>query len=60
MVEALVMDHNLSLLALEPATKAPLAVMLNGAFHRDEIDMPRQKVAEMQYYLIKINYLTIC
>ena len=44
MVEALVMDHNLSLLALEPATKAPLAVMLNGAFHRDEIDMPRQEV----------------
>ena len=44
MVDALVFDHNLSIMASDSDTKSPLAVMLNGIFHRDEIDMPRQEV----------------
>ena len=44
MVDALVFDNNLSIMASDAATKSPLAVMLNGVFHRDEIDMPRQEV----------------
>ena len=43
MVEGLVMDHNLSLMALD-SDQLPIAVALNGAFHREEIDMPRQEV----------------
>ena len=44
MVDALVFDNNLSIMASDADTKSPLAVMLNGVFHRDEIDMPRQEV----------------
>ena len=44
MAEALVLDHNLSILASDPETGTLQCVMLNGVFHRDEIDMPRQEV----------------
>ena len=44
MVDALVFDHNLSLMASDKDTKTPLAVTLNGVFHREEIDIPRQEV----------------
>ena len=43
MVEHLVMEHNLSLMALDK-DKTLMAITLNGDFHRDEIDMPRQEV----------------
>ena len=43
MVEHLVMEHNLSLMALDK-DQTLMAVTLNGDFHRDEIDMPRQEV----------------
>ena len=43
MVEHLVMEHNLSLMALDKDQNL-MAVTLNGDFHRDEIDMPRQEV----------------
>ena len=52
MVDALVFDNNLSIMASDAATKSPLAVMLNGVFHRDEIDMPRQ---EVDTYLLDNN-----
>ena len=38
------LDHNLSILASDPETGTLQCVMLNGVFHRDEIDMPRQEV----------------
>ena len=43
MVEHLVIEHNLSLMALDK-DQTLMAVTLNGDFHRDEIDMPRQEV----------------
>ena len=45
MVEGLVMDNNLSIMVLDK-DQALLAVSLNGEFHRDEIDMPRQEVKQ--------------
>ena len=44
MVEALVFDNNLSIMVSDADTKSPLAVLLNGVSHRDEIDIPRQEV----------------
>ena len=51
MVDALVFDHNLSIMVSDEDTKTPLAVMLNGVFHRDEIDMSRQEVENRKCYL---------
>ena len=45
MVEGLVMDNNLSIMVFDK-DQALLAVSLNGEFHRDEIDMPRQEVTQ--------------
>ena len=45
MVEGLVMDNNLSIMVMDK-DRALLAVCLNGEFHRDEIDMPRQEVKQ--------------
>ena len=50
MVDALVFDHNLSIMVSDADTKSPLAVMLNGVFHRDEIDMSRQEVENRKCY----------
>jgi len=44
MVEYLVNNYNLSIMAKDSVTGTPLAVMLNGDFHRDELDMPRSEV----------------
>ena len=44
MAESLVKDHNLSLMVLDRSTNNPLGVMLNGVFHRDEIDTPPSEV----------------
>ena len=44
MAESLVKDHNLSLMVLDRSTNTPLGVMLNGVFHRDEIDTPPSEV----------------
>ena len=52
MVESLVMDHNLSLMALDK-DQTLLAVTLNGDFHREEIDMPRQEVT--QTFIVSMN-----
>jgi len=46
MAESLVIDHNLSLMALDKASNATKAVMLNGAFDRSEIDATREEVIE--------------
>ena len=54
MVESLVMDHNLSLMALDK-DKNLLAVTLNGDFHRDEIDMPRQEVTKTTLILMNVK-----
>ena len=45
MVEGLVMDNNLSIMAFDK-DRALLGFSLNGEFHRDEIDMPRQEVTQ--------------
>ena len=45
MVEGLVMDNNLSIMAFNK-DRALLGFSLNGEFHRDEIDMPRQEVTK--------------
>ena len=47
MVDSLVRDHNLSLMAEDRVTKTPLAVMLNGVFQRSEIDTPPSEVANV-------------
>jgi len=44
MAESLVIDHNLSLMALDKSNNSPKAVMLNGAFDRAEIDVSREEV----------------
>jgi len=44
MAESLVIDHNLSLMAVDRANNATKAVMLNGAFDRSEIDVTREEV----------------
>ena len=44
MAESLVIDHNLSLMAVDKTNNATKAVMLNGAFDRAEIDVTRQEV----------------
>ena len=44
MAESLVKDHNLSLMVLDRSTNTPLGVMLNGVFHRDEIDTSPSEV----------------
>ena len=54
MVESLVMDYNLSLMALDK-DKNLLAVTLNGDFHRDEIDMPRQEVTKTTLILMNVK-----
>jgi len=43
-VEHLIKDFNLSIMAKDSVTGTPLAVMLNGEFHRDELDMPRSEI----------------
>ena len=44
MAESLVIDHNLSLMALDKTDNVTKAVMLNGAFDRAEIDVTREEV----------------
>ena len=44
MAEALVLDHNLSIMAVDRATGAPLAVALNGVMMAGEADMSREEV----------------
>ena len=46
MVEDLVMNHNLSILAFDVETDKLVGVMLNGVFHREEIDVPRSEVVQ--------------
>ena len=50
MVEGLVMDHNLSIMAFDAETNAPVGVMLNGVFHREELEMSRSEVFS-QYHI---------
>ena len=38
------MDHNLSIVAFDAKTNIPLGVMLNGVFHKEELDVPRSEV----------------
>ena len=58
MVESLVMDYNLSLMALDK-DKNLLAVTLNGDFHREEIDMPRQEVTKTFILSMNVKH-TLC
>ena len=37
-------DHNLSLMAVDKSNNSTKAVMLNGAFDRAEIDVSREEV----------------
>jgi len=46
MAESLVIDHNLSLMAVDKSNNSTKAVMLNGAFDRAEIDVSREEVIE--------------
>ena len=45
MAESLVIDHNLSIMAVDKSTNKPKALMLNGAFDRSEIDVSREEVS---------------
>ena len=45
MAESLVIDHNLSIMAVDKSTNTPKALMLNGAFDRSEIDVSREEVS---------------
>ena len=62
MAEALVLDHNLSILASDPETGTLQCVMLNGVFHRDEISgskfielLSRVKSSFWQYFLLLLT-----
>ena len=44
MVSSPIEKHNLTLLAVDPESDNLLAVMINGEFHRSEIDAPQQEV----------------
>ena len=44
MVDGLIEKHNLSLLAIDPDSGDLMGVMLNGEFHRSEIDVPMKEV----------------
>ena len=46
MADSLVKEHNLSLMAVDRPTNSPVAVMLNGVFHRSEIDAQPSEVAD--------------
>jgi len=43
-VEATVNNFNLSIMASDSITGTPLGVMLNGEFHRDDLDLARSDV----------------
>ena len=44
MVEGLVLNHNLSILAVDRDTNTPLAVVLNGVMEENEALVPRSEV----------------
>jgi len=44
MAESLVLNHNLSIIAMDKDTNIPLAVALNGVMEVTELDMPRSEV----------------
>ena len=43
MVSSPIEKHSLSLLAIDPESDSILGIMLNGEFHRSEIDVPVEK-----------------
>ena len=57
MAESLVIDHNLSLMAVDKSNNATKAVMLNGAFDRAEIDVTRQEVRSGLFGETILNFL---
>ena len=44
MVESLVLNHNLSIMAIDMDTNTPLAVVLNGVMDEKELYIPRSEV----------------
>ena len=57
MADSLVTDHNLSLMAVDRETNSPVAVMLNGVFHRSEIDAPPTEVVDLvqTFFIVLIS-----
>ena len=54
MAESLVIDHNLSLMAVDKSNNSTKAVMLNGAFDRAEIDVSREEVWSFGQHNVEI------
>ena len=52
MAESLVLSHNLSILAIDRDTKAPLAVALNGVMEENEALVPRSEVSDKSTELV--------
>ena len=46
MVEDLVLNHNLSIMAVDKKTETPLAVALNGVMEEEEAMVSRLQVSE--------------
>ena len=52
-------DHNLSIIAFDAETNIPIGVMLNGVFHREELEVQRSEVCCMSFISL-LSMQNIC